>query len=118
MDAKYSDYKKVLITISDGEFSDEFIPEATTLLKDTGVKIISLHISNKNIVSELVEKAEKKWSTGAKIMFEMSSISTEDDSVSQALEKLNYKMEYGKKLFVQVNHSQAIEDILDALLVN
>jgi von Willebrand factor type A domain len=118
MDVKYSDYKKVLITISDGEFSDEFIPEATTLLKDTGVKIISLHISNKNVVSELVEKAEKKWSTGAKIMFEMSSISTEDDSVSQALEKLNYKMEYGKKLFVQVNHSQAIEDILDALLVN
>ena len=33
-------------------------------------------------------------------------------------EQLDYKLEYGKKLFVQVNHSQAIEDILDVLLIN
>ncbi len=118
MDVNFSRHKKILITISDGEFSDKFLPEATTLLKDSGVTIISLHISNKNIVSQLVEKAERNWSEGAKIMFEMSSISVEGDGVSQALGKLDYKMEYGKRLFIQVNHSQAIEDILDALLID
>ena len=118
MDVNFSQHKKILITISDGEFSDKFLPEATTLLKDSGVTIISLHISNKNIVSQLVEKAERNWSVGAKIMFEMSSTSLEGDGVSQALAKLDYKMEYGKKLFIQVNHSQAIEDILDALLID
>jgi hypothetical protein len=118
MDVNFSQHKKILITISDGEFSDKFLSEATTLLKDSGITIISLHISNKNIVSRLVEKAEKNWSDGAKIMFEMSSTSLEGDGVSQSLAKLDYKMEYGKKLFIQVNHSQAIEDILDALLID
>jgi hypothetical protein len=118
MDVNFSQHKKILITISDGEFSDNFLPEATTLLKDSGITIISLHISNKNIVSQLVEKTERNWSEGAKIMFEMSSISAEGDGVSQALGKLDYKLEYGKRLFIQVNHSQAIEDILDALLIN
>lgn len=118
MDVNFSQHKKILITISDGEFSDKFLPEATTLLKDSGITIISLHISNKNIVSQLVEKAERNWSEGAKIMFEMSSISAEGDGVSQALGKLDYKLEYGKRLFIQVNHSQAIEDILDALLID
>lgn len=118
MDVNFSQHKKILITISDGEFSDKFLPEATTLLKESGVTIISLHISNKNLVSQLVEKAERNWSEGAKIMFEMSSISAEGDGVSQALRKLNYKLEYGKRLFIQVNHSQAIEDILDALLID
>ncbi len=80
--------------------------------------IISLHISNKNIVSQLVEKAERNWSVGAKIMFEMSSTSVEGDGVSQALAKLeHYKMERGKKLFIHVNHSRTIEDILDVLLI-
>jgi len=51
-------------------------------------------------------------------MLEMSSISAEGDGVSQALGKLDYKLEYGKRLFIQVNHSQAIEDILDALLID
>jgi len=118
MDVNFSQHKKILITISDGEFSDKFLPEATTLLKDSGITIISLYISNKNIVSQLVEKAERNWSEGAKIMFEMSSISAESDGVSQALGKLDYKLEYGKRLFIQVNHSQAIEDILDALLID
>ncbi|MBK9210086.1 MAG: VWA domain-containing protein [Anaerolineales bacterium] len=118
MDVNFSQHKKILITISDGEFSEKFLPEATTLLKDSGITIISLHISNKNIVSQLVEKAERNWSEGAKIMFEMSSISAEGDGVSQALSKLDYKLEYGKRLFIQVNHSQAIEDILDALLID
>ena len=118
MDVNFSQHKKILITISDGEFSDDFLPEATTLLKDSGVTIISLHISNKNIVSQLVEKAERNWSEGAKIMLEMSSTSMEGDGVSRSLAKIDYKMEYGKKLFIQVNHSQAIEDILDALLID
>lgn len=118
MDVNFSQHKKILMTISDGEFSDRFLPEATALLKDSGVTIISLHISNKNIVSQFVEKAQKNWSVGAKIMFEMSSVSSEDDGVSQALGKLDYKMEHGKRLFIQVNHSQAIEDILDALLID
>lgn len=118
LDVNFVQHKKILITISDGEFSNAFLPEATTLLKDSGITIISLHISNKNVVSQLVEKAERNWSDGAKIMFEMSSVATEGDGVSQALGKLDYKMEYGKKLFIQVNHSQAIEDILDALLID
>jgi hypothetical protein len=118
VDPNFSQHKKILIIISDGEFSDNFLPEATSLLKDCGVTIISLHISNKNLVSQLVEKAEKNWSAGAKIMFEMSSTSSKEDGVSHALARLeNYKMEYGKKLFIHVNHSQAIEDILDVLLI-
>ncbi len=34
MDTNFSQHKKILITISDGEFSDDFLPEATSLLKD------------------------------------------------------------------------------------
>lgn len=118
MDVNFLHHKKILIIISDGEFSEGSLPEATNLLKDSGVTIISLHISNKNIISRLVEEAGKNWTTGAKTMFEMSSISSEADGVSHALAKLDYKLEYGKKLFVQVNHSQAIEDILDVLLID
>src|SRR6266498_1712401 len=42
MDLNYSQHQKVLITISDGEFSDKFLPEVTSLLKEAGVTIISL----------------------------------------------------------------------------
>jgi len=118
MDVNFSQHQKILLIISDGEFSEGSLPEATNLLKDSGVTIISLHISNKNIISRLVEKAGKNWTKGAKTMLEMSSTSSEGDGASHALAKLDYKLEYGKKLFIQVNHSQAIEDILDVLLIN
>lgn len=118
MDVNFSQHQKILLIISDGEFSEGSLPEATNLLKDSGVTIISLHISNKNIISRLVEKAGKNWTKGAKTMLEMSSTSSEGDGASHSLAKLDYKLEYGKKLFIQVNHSQAIEDILDVLLIN
>jgi hypothetical protein len=118
MDTRFSGYQKTLIILSDGEFSDDFIPEATDLLKSCGVTIISLHISNKNIVGYLVEMADQTWARGSKIMLEMSSVSSEIDGVSRTLAKLHYKLGPGKKLFVQVNHSKTIEDILDALLIH
>jgi hypothetical protein len=117
-DKKYSKHQKVLVIISDGEFNENAIPDVADLLQKSGVAIVSLYISNKNIASKLVEQAGKNWPAGAKMMIEMSSISTKEDGVSHALGKLEYRIENGKKLFIQVNHSQALEDILDALLIN
>jgi hypothetical protein len=116
-DKRYSKHQKVLVIISDGEFNERAIPDVADLLQKSGVAIVSLYISNKNIASKLVEQAGKHWPAGAKMMFEMSSISTKEDGVSHALGKLEYRIENGKKLFIQVNHSQALEDILDALLI-
>jgi len=117
-DKRYSKHQKVLVIISDGEFNENAIPDVADLLQKSGVAIVSLYISNKNIANKLVEQAGKNWPAGAKMMFEMSSISTKEDGVSHALGKLEYRIENGKKLFIQVNHSQALEDILDALLIN
>jgi hypothetical protein len=117
-DKRYSKHQKVLVVISDGEFTENAIPDIANLLKKSEVTIVSLYISNKNIASKLVEQAGNKWPTGAKMMIEMSSISTKADSVSHALEKLEYQIQSSKKLFIQVNHSQALEEILDALLIN
>lgn len=117
-DKRYSKHQKILVVISDGEFIEKAIPDAADLLQKSGVTIVSLYISNKNIASKLVEQAGKSWPSGGKMMFEMSSISTKEDGVSHALRNLECQIENGKKLFVQVNHSQALEDILDALLIN
>ncbi|MBE0681099.1 MAG: VWA domain-containing protein [Anaerolineales bacterium] len=117
-DKRYAKHQKVLVIISDGEFTENAAPDVANLLRKSGVTIVNLYISNKNIASKLVEQAGKSWPIGAKMMFEMSSISAKEDGVSHALRNLEYRIEIGKKLFIQVNHSQALEDILDALLIN
>src|SRR3989304_5601208 len=115
-DKRFSKYQKVLLVISDGEFPEKATldtADAAELLRKSGVTIVSLYISNKNVANKLIEQAGKNWPPRAKVMFEMSSISTKEDGVSRALGKLEYRIENGKKLFIQVNHSEALEDILD-----
>lgn len=117
-DKKYIKHQKTLVVISDGEFSEHTIPDVADLLQKSGVTIVSLYISNKNIASKLVEKAGRNWPPGARMMFEMSSTSKREDGISHALGKSEYRIKTGKRLFIQINHSEALEDILDALLIN
>ena len=117
-DARYASHRKVLVIISDGEFEEHTVPYAARLLQKSGVTIINLCISTDQIDGKPAERDRRNWHTGVSMMFEMSSTADMSDSVSHALGRWEYQSEEGKRLFIQVNDSEALEDVLDAILIN
>jgi len=116
-DARYASHQKVLVVISDGEFEEHTVPHAARLLQKSGVTIINLCISTEQIDGKPAERDRRNWHTGVRMMFEMSSTADINDSLSYALGRWESQSEEGKRLFIQVNDSEALEDVLDAILI-
>lgn len=116
LDKAYKNKEKVLVVISDGEFSDKQSSVLSAeLLKHRGVKIISCLISEQNIVSRLVGRTEKSWPPGAHLLFEIASEITEDQVLNWQLPEDRAHAQVGKKLFYQINHSQILDDVIGAV---
>ena len=123
LNLKYRNYKKVLIVVSDGEFEINGstqslitpIDTLASLLKQSDVTIVSLYVTNRNIVSKLVAQISARWPDGAKTMFEISSEISKDKEFTDWFQKQNYSLPDKSKLFIQINEAELLQEMFDGI---
>ncbi|MCB0037412.1 MAG: hypothetical protein KDE51_25445, partial [Anaerolineales bacterium] len=110
--------KKILIIISDGNFDTTFPLHVSLLLKQVGVIIICCQLVSKDIMTTLLKKMPSRWPEGAKKMFEIAARVDPNDELFQEIADRSFEIEDGIKLFYQINQSDLLEDIFEAVLGN
>jgi hypothetical protein len=110
--------QKVLLIISDGEYESNSPIYLADMLKSTGVTIICSYISHRNVVSELMSKFSSRWPKGAQTLFQMASTSEDNPDVAAQLVQNGIAIPDNAKLFVQVNHSDILGKLVDALMIS
>lgn len=123
---KYQTHKKILLVVSDGEFETNESTQSlhtpihtlADLLKQSGVTIVSLYVTNKSVVKKLVSRISARWPDGAKIMFEVASEVSEDKEFSEWLQKQDYSLPDKSKFLVQINEAKLLQEIFDGIFQN
>jgi hypothetical protein len=110
--------QKMLLIISDGEYESNSPIYLADMLKSTGVTIVCCYISNRNVVSELMSKFSSRWPKGAQTLFQMASTSEDDPDIAAQLSQSGIAMPDNAKLFIQVNHSDILGKLVDALMIS
>lgn len=116
LDRRNRNRAKILVIVSDGEFEHGLPSCYTDLLKQSGVSIISCCVVNRNLVSSLVARISPNWPVGAQLLFDAASIANADDVLVQRLKQQNIELPENNKLFIQLNHSETLGAILEALM--
>lgn len=116
LDKAYETYKKFLIVISDGEFESTTLRFETDLLKKAGVTVICCYVSDRNVMKKLPDKINPNWSDGARVMFNISSEMNPQDDIATSLAEEGFLIEPGMKLLFQINYSDRLERMLNAVL--
>ena len=108
----------VLFILSDGEPTDGDPLPSIEAIKKIGVTVLSCFVTDEDIAKPKVMfgKPEESWNKGAKLMFDVASEAKEDlDSIKFLMEK-GWTIHPNAKLFVQVNHSDILEEFTRTVL--
>jgi len=116
LDKPYEAHRKFLIVISDGEFESATLRFETDLLKKAGVTVICCYVSDRNVMKKLPNKINPSWSDGARVMYNISSEMNPQDDIAKSLSEEGFLIEPGMKLLFQINYSDRLERMLNAVL--
>ena len=108
----------VLFLLSDGEATDgDPLPEANALLA-LGVTMISCYVTDDDVARPrtLFGQEQLAWGPGARKMFEMASPVDEQSDFARFLLKKGWTLYPQAKLFVQLNHSDILEEFIRVVL--
>jgi hypothetical protein len=107
----------ILFILSDGQPNDgDPLPVARTL-KDAGVHIVTCFVTDQDITRPhtLFTTPEHQWTEGARFMFEVASSIDNDSVFTRFLMELGWTIPSEPKLFVQVNHSDILDEFVRAV---
>jgi hypothetical protein len=111
--------RPVLLIISDGEVIDRVHPlPVVEELKRLGVTVICCFLANKNIRRPWVLRRRPiwLWPSDAKLMFSMASSVDEWPEFGKQLRDSRFIVKKHAQLFVQINHSEYLENFINAVL--
>ena len=112
--------RPVLLIVSDGQPNGRADPlfEAERL-KESGVTVICCYVTNKNLGHSWVlrERPRWRWPKDAKLMFSMASHVDEWPEFGERLKNSRFQIKRHAKLFVQINHSEYLENFINAVLL-
>ena len=108
----------VLFVVSDGLPTDGDPRPIAQALREKGTTIVSCFVTDKNVVNPkiLFSEAANGWGDGAKLMFDMASTIKKDSSFAKFLLEKDWQMGNEGKLFVQVNHSEVMEEFIRVIV--
>lgn len=106
-----------LLVISDGQPTDGDPSPYFEKLKETGVLVISCYVTSKDIADPriLLGTADENWPSGAKLMFDVASQLDESSEFAGYLLRHGWTIERNAKMFVQINHSDVLEEFVSAV---
>lgn len=107
----------ILFILSDGEPTDGDPLPIVQKLKSHGIKVISCFVTDKDIANPrmLFNCPEPHWSKSAKLMFDMASTMV-DTEIAKFLLHKGWTIQSDAKLFVQLNHSDILEEFIRVVL--
>lgn len=116
--ARGKEITSVLLLVSDGDPTDGDPEPPAQNIRSLGVTIVSCYITDSDVSSPRVLKAspDDKWPEGAKRLFRMSSVIEVNSPLSHYLLRQGWTIEEGAKCFIQVNHSEVLEEFVDFAL--
>ena len=111
-----------IVLISDGLPTDTEYVDALALaeqIKQVGIPIICCFVTNKNVGRPwlLRRKPGWFWSKAAHLMFSMSSTVDEWPEFGERLKESRFIVKKQGKLFIQVNHSEYLQNMIEAILL-
>ena len=109
----------VLFILSDGEPTDCSDPGSIVeALKALGIIIVSCFVTDQDIANPrtLLGSADPQWSRGARLMFDMASDAQVDFQYANFLLKKGWTIYPEAKLFVQLNHSEILEEFIQVIV--
>jgi hypothetical protein len=115
----------ILILITDGqlhESSDGNLEETLSAIRNLGVQVICWYIASKNILQSKVLYSEPRstWPPEALRLFKCSSIVLDSHpviaSVIENLSQKGWRVPPNAKLFFQINQTELIEELVEAVL--
>ena len=109
----------MLILFSDGgcKRKNNKIIEYANNLKELGVVIISCYLFKSNILNGIVVRPRKYWDDGAMLMCEIASEVKDSPMIYDKIKENDLVMPDETKLFYQVNHSDIMEKIIEAVTI-
>ncbi len=108
------DQQRVLLVVSDGEPNDGDPRPKFEAMRESGIAVISCFVTDDDVVDPrvLVGMPQPTWSSGARLMFEIASPVEERGPFARYLLGQGWAIEPGARLFVQVNHSDVLEEFI------
>ena len=111
--------QSLLILISDGESTDGNPERIAQAIKALGVTVLCIYLTDSDVHSpkELPTSIDEAWDSGARHLFEMASTvgnTEETDALpwKQTLQASGWTVDAASRLFVQINHSETLADLL------
>lgn len=106
--------QRTLIVISDGSPTDGNPRDIFKEIESEGITIISCFVTDDDIADPrvLFGKPQVSWNEGAQLMWEIASEVEPSTPFSRYLLSQGWSIEKDAHLFVQVNHSEVLEEFL------
>jgi hypothetical protein len=105
--------------LSDGEFSSYQFAPFKQQLEEQGVKVVSCYLSKRDLTKNyriLHGTAKDYWSEEAQELWEFSSLADIPEKGLSTLTGQGWHIEKDARLFLQINHSTMLTDLLAAIL--
>jgi hypothetical protein len=108
--------RRILVVISDGEPTDGDPRDLFNDIRELGVTIVSCFLTDKDVAKPrtLVASPDPSWPDEANLMFAIASSLSEPDSFGGNLVREGWTVEPNAKLFVQINHSEMLDEFVRA----
>ncbi|XP_044171755.1 uncharacterized protein LOC114970722 [Acropora millepora] len=115
--SKFTNHKKLLFILSDGEPTDGWDPPVQQL-SDLGVTVVSCLITREGLSDpcHLYSLLDESWEAPAKFMFKMCSTITTQKIPRTLFLKKGWKIDIENnetRLFFHVNHPDVVKDVCD-----
>jgi len=108
----------VFFIISDGAPTDGDPLPIAEFIKNQGIHIISCLITDEDLICPrgLFNEIQPNWSEEAVLMYNMASSLEINSLFSSSLKEIGWTVPFGSKMFVQVNHSEVLDEFIQIIL--
>lgn len=108
----------ILLLLSDGEPTDGDPRPLAEAVGRAGITVVTCFITAADMINPrtLFGQQQPHWNEGARRMFEMSSRVDLDSALVRTLRTQQWIVESDARLFMQVNHSQVREEVINSVL--
>jgi hypothetical protein len=106
--------QSIFLLASDGESTDGDPTKIGAEMLDLGITVIGCYITDHDVIEPraLLSQPLDNWSKGARDMFHMSSIVSDDSDLARYLLREGWHISKGARAFVQANHSDLLEELV------
>lgn len=114
-----SDTLATLFVLSDGGSTDGDPSEALQRIRELGVTVVSCFVTSEDVADprRLYPYQLSAWSSAAQLMFRNSSLLDPQSEVAAFLAQKGWVIPQDAHLFLQLNHSDMLNEFMDVLLV-